>query len=150
MGSSQSSVERSGGAHGLVEVLISLGDPATDEWLDAKIFDRANDSSEFVRDGVLAIVFMPTSFDRDECRRYLSRMLRVIVAGLADESEPCRDTALRAGKVCVKRHAFRMEKCWSKSSKRRLSQSNGAFVSHRLNCSARLLRTIMVVTMGAN
>ena len=101
-----SSVERQGGAQGLVEVLVALGSPRLDEGLESEVFARVRDTDARAREGALwALVFLPAALDRARMLPLLSRALGCALEALGDDAEPVRDAAHRAGRVYVTQFA---------------------------------------------
>lgn len=104
--SESSSVERSGAALGLAEVVAVLG-PDYLAAIVPGIISGCADRSPIVREGNLTLlVHIPVT-----CKRlfepYLERTLPCILNGLADESEGVRDTAMSAGMKFVLLYASR-------------------------------------------
>lgn len=103
---SESSVERSGAAFGLSEVLVALG-PARLKAFLPDILTNATDQQApaDVREGYLGLfVYLPTAF-KESFQDYVPEVLPVLLGGLADDSEPVRDVSLRACDVCVQQYA---------------------------------------------
>ncbi|OQR93727.1 translational activator GCN1 [Thraustotheca clavata] len=104
--SETSSVERSGSAQGLCEVLVNLGVEALDNNLRDEIFPIARHPKFAVREGVLwVLAFLPPALGKG-FSKYLSKALPMIVSGLSDESESVRDVAMHAGSIVVNAHAI--------------------------------------------
>ena len=101
-----SAVERSGAAQGLVEVLVALGADRLDTVLKTEIFPKKGSKDAQTREGVLwVLVYLPLALGETHNLPYISTSLEVVLKGLADESEPVRDTAMRVGRVLVAQHA---------------------------------------------
>ncbi|DBB12167.1 TPA: hypothetical protein ACH3X3_006274 [Trebouxia sp. C0006] len=99
-----SSVERSGAAQGLAEVLAVLG-PAHVEALLPEIVDGTKSKSPFVREGHLTLFkFLPLAIPQT-FQEHLTDVLPSILDGLADEAEGVRDAALAAGRTFVDLYA---------------------------------------------
>ncbi|GBG78816.1 hypothetical protein CBR_g28040 [Chara braunii] len=102
--SDTSSVERSGAAQGLSEVLAALGL----EYFEARLPDilvNCSHQRASVRDGYLTLFkYLPSAIG-PEFQAYLSQVLPAILDGLADENESVRDAALSAGHVLVEHYA---------------------------------------------
>ena len=96
--------DRLGSAQALSEVLAGLGTSRLEEILPA-ILQNATSSRPSVREGFMSLfIFLPACFG-NSFANYLSRIIPPILAGLADELESIRDTALRAGRLLVKNFA---------------------------------------------
>ncbi|OQR88225.1 translational activator GCN1 [Achlya hypogyna] len=104
--SEASSVERSGSAQGLCEVLVNLGADALDHGLRDEVFPLARHPKAAVREGVLwVLAFLPPALGKGFAK-YLGPALPMIVAGLSDEAEGVRDVAMHAGSIVVNAHAL--------------------------------------------
>ncbi|DBA03620.1 TPA: hypothetical protein N0F65_006799 [Lagenidium giganteum] len=100
------SVERSGAAQGLCEVLVALGKDRVESTLVDEIFPLARHPKFSVREGVLWIIaFLPPALGRGFAV-FLREALPIVVAGLSDEAESVRDVAMHAGHVVVNAHAL--------------------------------------------
>ncbi|KAG1666477.1 hypothetical protein FOA52_004859 [Chlamydomonas sp. UWO 241] len=98
--SNGSSVERSGAAQGLAEVLSVLGTSHLEALLP-DVMHGCKDGVAHVREGHLTLFqFLPITLE-STFQPYLSRTLPLILDGLADESEGVRDASLTAGRVIV-------------------------------------------------
>lgn len=98
-----SSVERSGGAQGLAQVLVSLGDARVKAVLTDLLALKGHPRFS-VREGILWLLsFLPPALGPG-FTPYISNTLPVILAGLTDETESVREVALRAGQVLVSTH----------------------------------------------
>ncbi|CAI5531411.1 unnamed protein product [Closterium sp. Naga37s-1] len=108
IGSDASSVERSGAAQGLSEVLGAQGRHRFEVLLPDLLAGCSHKVST-VRDGHLTLFkYLPLSFGAP-FQNYLPQVLPAILdglAGLADESESVRDAALAAGHVLVQEYAI--------------------------------------------
>ena len=95
MKSKLSSVDRSGAAQGLAEVLFALGIDRFDAMLEEFLLQTEHKDSN-VREGHLMLfVYLPMSFKND-FRQYIERIVPSLLKGLADVEEGVRDTAMRA------------------------------------------------------
>ena len=96
-----STVERSGAAQGLAEVLVALGmDRLADCVVD--LLPLSGHAKPGPREGLLwLLVFLPSSLGK-ECALLIPRTLPIILQLLSDDMEVVRDVALRAGQVYVK------------------------------------------------
>nr|CCA15342.1 hypothetical protein OsJ_12383 [Albugo laibachii Nc14] len=99
------SVERSGAAQGLCEVLVALGGDRVEKALFDEIFPIARHPKASVREGVLWIIaFLPPILGKSFAV-FLHDALPIIVTGLSDEVDAVRDVAAHAGHVVVSTHA---------------------------------------------
>jgi hypothetical protein len=99
-----STVERSGAAQGIAEVLVALGEPKLSEVV-RELLLLGNHPRAPPREGLLwLLVFLPAVMGRS-----FNTLLRVcmptIVQRMADDTEMVREVALRAGQVIVKQYA---------------------------------------------
>ncbi|KAK7087777.1 stalled ribosome sensor GCN1-like [Littorina saxatilis] len=104
--SENSSVDRSGAAQGLSEVIGGMG-PEKLQKLMADIISTAErpDIMPNVRDGyIMTYIYLPSVFGKDFAQ-YVGPILPSILQALADESEFVRDTALRAGQRIISQYA---------------------------------------------
>ncbi|KAG0555734.1 hypothetical protein KC19_11G000200 [Ceratodon purpureus] len=102
--SETSSVERSGAAQGLSEVLAAMG---TDyfESLLPDIITNCSHQRPAVREGYLTLFkYLPVALG-PVFQKYLQKVLPAILDGLADENESVRDAALSAGHILVEHYA---------------------------------------------
>lgn len=98
--------DRLGSAQALSEVLAGLGTMRLEETLPT-ILQNASSSRPMVREGFLSLfIYLPACFG-NSFATYLSKVIPSILAGLADEVESIRQTALRAGRLLVKNFANR-------------------------------------------
>ncbi|ESO82427.1 hypothetical protein LOTGIDRAFT_223326 [Lottia gigantea] len=98
----QSSVDRSGAALGLSEVIGGMGLDKLHE-LMPKIIRTAEqkDLAPHVRDGyIMTFIYLPATFGPD-FSTYVGPIIPSILQALADETEFVRDTALRAGQRLI-------------------------------------------------
>jgi len=97
-----SSVERSGAAQGLTEVLIAGGGSLVEEVMLEEILPLKSHPKASTREGVLwVLTFLPSSLGQGFAP-LIDPSLPALLSGLADENENCRDVALRAGRVLVR------------------------------------------------
>lgn len=98
--------DRLGSAQALSEVLAGLGIGRLEETLPS-ILQNVASSKAAVREGFMSLfIFLPACFG-NSFANYLSKIIPPILAGLADDVESIRDTALRAGRLLVKNFATR-------------------------------------------
>ncbi|KAL7064641.1 hypothetical protein AAHC03_05229 [Spirometra sp. Aus1] len=100
--SEQSSVDRSGAAQGLAEVLGAMGVQRLQSILPDFIKTaEATNIQPFVRDGYLMLfVYLPEVFSSDFVQ-FIGQILPPIRKALADECEYLRETALKAGQRII-------------------------------------------------
>ncbi|KAF5128258.1 eIF-2-alpha kinase activator GCN1 [Metarhizium anisopliae] len=98
--------DRLGSAQALSEVLAGLGTTRLEETLPT-ILQNVDSSKPAVREGFMSLfIFLPVCFG-NSFSNYLGRIVPPILAGLADDIESIRETALRAGRLLVKNFAVR-------------------------------------------
>ncbi|GFP53617.1 eIF-2-alpha kinase activator GCN1 [Trichoderma asperellum] len=98
--------DRLGSAQALSEVLAGLGTSRLEETLPT-ILQNVESSKPAVREGFMSLfIFLPVCFG-NSFSAYLGRIVPPILAGLADDVESIRETALRAGRLLVKNFAIR-------------------------------------------
>ena len=98
--------DRLGSAQALSEVLAGLGTTRLEETLPT-ILQNVSSSKVSVREGFMSLfIFLPACFGQSFAN-YLARIIPPILAGLADDIESIRETALRAGRLLVKNFAAR-------------------------------------------
>lgn len=98
--------DRLGSAQALSEVLAGLGTTRLEETLPT-ILQNIESSKPAVREGFMSLfIFLPVCFG-NSFSTYLGRIVPPILAGLADDVESIRETALRAGRLLVKNFAIR-------------------------------------------
>ncbi|KAJ4375282.1 translational activator of GCN4 [Neocucurbitaria cava] len=96
--------DRLGSAQALSEVLAGLGTGRLEETLPS-ILQNVSSNKPSVREGFMSLfIFLPACFG-NSFANYLSKIIPPILAGLADDVESIRDTALRAGRLLVKNFA---------------------------------------------
>ncbi|KAI9223785.1 armadillo-type protein [Blastocladiella britannica] len=92
-----SAVEKSGAAQGLAEVLAALGKVSLNQWMPT-ILGGLNSGR---RDGYLVLlVFVPATFGNTWVE-YIPQTLPAVLAGLADDQELVRESALRAAQILI-------------------------------------------------
>ena len=96
--------DRLGSAQALSEVLAGLGTGRLEETLPT-ILQNVASTKPTVREGFMSLfIFLPACFG-NSFAAYLSKIIPPILAGLADDVESIRETALRAGRLLVKNFA---------------------------------------------
>ncbi|XP_006818140.1 LOW QUALITY PROTEIN: stalled ribosome sensor GCN1-like [Saccoglossus kowalevskii] len=104
--SESSSVDRSGAAQGLSEVVSGLGIEKLQK-LMPEIIETASrdDIASHIRDGyIMMFIYLPLAFG-DRFLPYVSSIIPPILKSLADENEYLRDTALLAGQRMISMYA---------------------------------------------
>ncbi|XP_061672508.1 stalled ribosome sensor GCN1 [Syngnathoides biaculeatus] len=106
LASEQSSVDRSGAAQGLAEVMAGLGVEKLDKLMPDVVQTASKvDIASHVRDGyIMMFIYLPLTFG-DKFTPYVGPIIPCILKALADENEYVRDTALRAGQRIVSMYA---------------------------------------------
>ncbi|XP_041673562.1 eIF-2-alpha kinase activator GCN1 isoform X1 [Drosophila eugracilis] len=104
--SESSSVDRSGAAQGLSEVVAGLGVEKMHKLMPEIILTAERvDIAPHVKDGyIMMFIYMPGAFP-EEFTPYIGQIINPILKALADESEYVRDTALKAGQRIVNLYA---------------------------------------------
>lgn len=104
--SESSSVDRSGAAQGLSEVVGGLGVEKLHKLMPEIIATaERNDIAPHVKDGyIMMFIYMPAAFP-DDFTPYIGLIINPILNALADENEYVRETALRAGQRIVNMYA---------------------------------------------
>jgi hypothetical protein len=104
MKSESGSVERSGAAQGLSEVLAGL-DISKFESLLPDVVANTNHAKSHIREGYLGLfIFLPSTLPK-YFQNYLDKILPCVLQGLADEVESVREIAMRAGQAIVSQYA---------------------------------------------
>nr|XP_019554630.2 eIF-2-alpha kinase activator GCN1 [Aedes albopictus] len=104
--SESSSVDRSGAAQGLSEVVGGLGVEKLHKLMPEIIATaERTDIAPHVKDGyIMMFIYMPSAFPND-FTPYIGLIINPILKALADENEYVRDTALKAGQRIVNLYA---------------------------------------------
>ncbi|XP_026329507.1 eIF-2-alpha kinase activator GCN1 isoform X2 [Hyposmocoma kahamanoa] len=104
--SETSSVDRSGAAQGLSEVVAGLGVHKLHKIMpDIIATAERTDIAPHVKDGyIMMFIYMPGAFT-DEFTPYIGQIINPILTALADENEYVRETALKAGQRIVTLYA---------------------------------------------
>ncbi|KAK5645447.1 hypothetical protein RI129_006747 [Pyrocoelia pectoralis] len=104
--SESSSVDRSGAAQGLSEVVGGLGVEKLHKLMPEIIATaERTDIAPHVKDGyIMMFIYMPVVFQAD-FTPYIGQIINPILKALADENEYVRDTALKAGQRIVNLYA---------------------------------------------
>lgn len=96
--------DRLGSAQALSEVLAGLGTGRLEETLPT-ILQNVSSSKASVREGFMSLfIFLPACFG-NSFASYLAKIIPPILAGLADDVDAIRETALKAGRLLVKNFA---------------------------------------------
>ncbi|KAJ3022842.1 translational activator of GCN4 [Thoreauomyces humboldtii] len=102
--SDTSGVDRIGAAQGLSEVLAGLGIERL-EGLLPEILANADSPKSYVREGFMSLmIYLPGTFG-EKFQPYLGSIIPPVLRGLADESEPVRDSSLKTGKMIIRNYA---------------------------------------------
>ncbi|XP_050665162.1 eIF-2-alpha kinase activator GCN1 isoform X1 [Leptidea sinapis] len=104
--SESSSVDRSGAAQGLSEVVAGLGVHKLHKIMpDIIATAERTDIAAHVKDGyIMMFIYMPGAFTH-EFTPYIGQIINPILKALADENEYVRETALKAGQRIVNLYA---------------------------------------------
>jgi len=98
------SVERSGAAQGLTEVLAAGGARLVEKVMREEILPLKSHPKASTREGVLwVLTFMPSSIGQSFAP-LIDSSFPALISGLSDDSEPVRDVAMRAGRVMIRSH----------------------------------------------
>lgn len=104
--SENSSVDRSGAAQGLSEVMGGLGLERLEKFIP-EIINTAErtDVPPHVKDGyIMLFIYLPMVFNQD-FTPFIGRIINPVLKALADENEFVRETALKAGQRIVNMYA---------------------------------------------
>ncbi|KAM4808080.1 stalled ribosome sensor GCN1 [Rhinophrynus dorsalis] len=106
LASDYSSVDRSGAAQGLSEVMAGLGVEKLEKLMPEIVATASKmDIAPHVRDGyIMMFIYLPITFG-DKFTPYVGPIIPCILKALADENEFVRDTALRAGQRIITMYA---------------------------------------------
>lgn len=98
------SVERSGAAQGLTELLCAGGTGLVNEVMKDEILPLIDYPKASTREGVLwVLTFLPASLGQGFAP-LIDASFPALISGLSDESESVRDVAMRAGRVTIRSH----------------------------------------------
>ncbi|ESW98430.1 hypothetical protein KL918_005153 [Ogataea parapolymorpha] len=115
--------DKMGSAQALAEVTCGIGLGKLDELLPT-ILAGCTSPKQHVRAGFMPLLlFLPVCFGA-QFAPYLSRTIAPILAGLADNDEGIRDTALRAGRLIVNNYANKAVDLLLPELERGLSDAN--------------------------
>ena len=99
-----SSVERSGAAQGLTELLCAGGTGLVNEVMKDEILPLIDHPKANTREGVLwVLTFLPSSLGQSFAS-LIDASFPALISGLSDENESVRDVAMRAGRVTIRSH----------------------------------------------
>jgi len=103
-GEEHSSVERSGAAQGLTELLCAGGTALVNEVMRDEILPLIDHPKASTREGVLwVLTFLPSSLGQ-AFAPLIDVSFPALIRGLSDENESVRDVAFRAGRVTIRTH----------------------------------------------
>ncbi|RWS30291.1 Translational activator GCN1-like protein [Leptotrombidium deliense] len=104
--SESGSVDRSGAAQGLSEVMGGLGLERLDKLMPEIIStSERTDIAPHVKDGyIMLFIYLPMVFTQD-FTPYIGKIINPVLKALADENEYVRETALKAGQRIVNMYA---------------------------------------------
>jgi HEAT repeat protein len=99
-----SSVERSGAAQGLTELLCAGGTGLVNEVMKDEILPLIDHPKANTREGVLwVLTFLPSSLGQSFAS-LIDASFPALISGLSDDNESVRDVAMRAGRVTIRSH----------------------------------------------
>jgi HEAT repeat protein len=103
-GDDGTSVERSGAAQGLTELLCAGGTQVVENVMRNEILPLMSHPKSGTREGVLwVLTFLPTSLGHSFAP-LIDVSFPALINGLSDENESVRDVAMRAGRVTIRNH----------------------------------------------
>ncbi|KAK9239459.1 armadillo-type protein [Lipomyces kononenkoae] len=115
--------DRVGAAQALSEVVSGLGTRKLEELLPTILKSVSSPKANIRESFMNLMIFLPVAFGNN-FSPYLARVIPPILAGLADDVEPIRDTSLRAGRLIVKNYATRAVDLLLPELERGLSDEN--------------------------
>ena len=99
-----SSVDRSGAAQGLSEILAALGVDRL-KGLMGMIIDSANSMDPICREGfTILLTYLPKTF-RDKFSPFIPQVIPTLLESLADDYEQVREVGLQLGQIIVKNYS---------------------------------------------
>lgn len=99
-----SNVDKFGAAQGLAEILSGIGVERLESLLE-DTFERLHSPKYYVREGfTILLTYLPLTF-KDRFSPYVSKIIPVVLDGLADDEESVREAALKCGKVIINHYA---------------------------------------------
>jgi len=105
--SDKGSVERSGAAQSLSQILAHIDEAKANEVVTT-VLAAANHPKDHVREGVMwMLTFLPAALSDARYSSMLRELLSVVVVGLSDEEDAVRTVAMKAGEMCVVQDAAR-------------------------------------------
>jgi HEAT repeat protein len=103
-GEDGTSVERSGAAQGLTELLCASGTEVVQSVMRNEILPLMSHPKSGTREGVLwVLTFLPSSLGHSFAP-LIDVSFPALINGLSDENESVRDVAMRAGRVTIRSH----------------------------------------------
>jgi HEAT repeat protein len=103
-GDEGTSVERSGAAQGLTEVICAGGARLVENVMTNDILPLIGHPAASYREGVLwVLTFLPSTLGQ-AFAPLIESAFPALISGLSDENEPVRDVAMRAGRVTIRSH----------------------------------------------
>jgi HEAT repeat protein len=93
-------VERSGGAQGLCEVAVAIGEPRLTEIL-SQVLPLADSPEAPAREGVMWVLAFMSGAMGEDFAALINVALPLIIQGLADKDDGVREVSQRAGQVLV-------------------------------------------------
>lgn len=103
--SNAGSVERSGAAQSLSQILAHADDTKMNEIIGT-VLAASTHPKPHVREGVMwMLTFLPSALPDARYSSLLSKLLESVVMGLSDEEDGVRTVAMKAGEMCVVQNA---------------------------------------------
>eukprot|EP00943_MAST-04B_sp_MAST-4B-sp1_P000328 g328.t1 len=103
--SDTTTVERSGGAQGLSEVMVALGPERLESTLLNELLPCQHSGEAYVREGIMWILAFLPPIMGGHFAEILEHALPVVLKSLSDEAEFVRNVSLKAGQIIVTQHA---------------------------------------------
>lgn len=148
-GDEESSVERSGAAQGLTELLCAGGTQLVESVMKNEILPLISHPKSGTREGVLwVLTFLPSSLGHSFAS-LIDASFSALINGLSDENESVRDVAMRAGRVTIRSHGKTHFEKILPSLEDGLSHTDYRIRSASLNLLGDLLATLGGTKMAA-